>query len=136
MSDESQSSGKQLSSFSALVVEDDFASRQYLLLLLKKLNIFAVSAENGEEALDTIQGKDVDIMLLDIALGPGISGIELGEQLKQQERFSNTPMVAVTAFSKDKLEHLDEAGFADYLAKPYTIDQLRQLIDKYMRTKS
>jgi len=117
---------------SALVVEDDFASRQYLLLLLKKLNILPVVAETGEAALDTMQDKMVDIMLLDIALGPGISGIELGEILKQEERFETTPMVAVTAFSKEKLQKLDEAGFADYLAKPYTFNQLQKMLKKYL----
>jgi len=39
-------------------------------------------------------------MLLDIALGPGISGLELGEQFKEMSRFAETPMVAVTAFFK------------------------------------
>lgn len=117
---------------SALVVEDDFASRQYLLLLLKKLEIGAVAAETGEDALDAIKGKDVDIMLLDIALGPGISGLELGEELKKEDRFTETPMVAVTAFSKDKLENLEKIGFSGYLPKPYTIDQLKSILDKHL----
>jgi len=43
---------------SALVVEDDFASRQYLLLLLKKLNVSALAAETGETALELMQGKE------------------------------------------------------------------------------
>jgi len=119
--------------FAALVVEDDFASRQYLLLLLKKLNIVAHAAETGEAALELVKDKQLDIMLLDIALGPGISGIELGEQLKQKPRYLETPMVAVTAFSKDKLKQLDEAGFADYLAKPYTLDQLKSILDKHLK---
>jgi len=113
-----------------LVVEDDFASRQYLLLLLKKLNYLTIAAETGEEALELMSEKDADIMLLDIALGAGISGLELGAMLKKEERFSNAPMVAVTAFSKDKLETFDEAGFTNYLAKPYTIVQLKDLLDK------
>ncbi len=115
----------------ALVVEDDFASRQYLLLLLKKLNYLAISAETGEEALELMQKNNADILLLDIALGSGISGLELGAILKKEERFSKVPMVAVTAFSKEKLATFDEAGFSDYLAKPFTIVQLRQLLERY-----
>jgi len=114
-----------------LVVEDDFASRQYLLLLLKKLNYIALSAETGEEALELMADKYADILLLDIALGPGISGLELGAILKKEERFAKAPMVAVTAFTKDKLETFDEAGFSDYMAKPYTIIQLKELLEKY-----
>ena len=119
----------------ALVVEDDFASRQYLLLLLKKLKMNALAAETGEDALELMKGKDVVIMLLDIALGPGISGLELGEQFKQKKRFAETPMVAVTAFSKDKLDNLYEMGFSEYLPKPYTIDELKSLLDKYLSKK-
>ncbi|MBT3228993.1 MAG: response regulator [Candidatus Marinimicrobia bacterium] len=115
-----------------LVVEDDFASRQYLLLLLRKLNYMPIAAETGEEALELMKESYADILLLDIALGPGISGLELGALLKEQERFSSVPMVAVTAFTKDKLATFDEAGFSDYMAKPYTIVQLKQLLEKHL----
>lgn len=115
-----------------LVVEDDFASRQYLLLLLKKLNYTAVAAETGEEALLLMQTETADIFLLDIALGPGISGLELGAKLHQDDRFNRIPMVAVTAFTKDKLENFEESGFSGYLAKPYTITQLKELLEKYL----
>ncbi|NQV15430.1 response regulator [bacterium] len=114
-----------------MVVEDDFASRQYLLLLLKKLEYPVHAAETGEQALELMKDKYVDIMLLDIALGPGISGLELGTILKKEERFKDIPMVAVTAFSKDKLDTLVEAGFADYMSKPYTIVQLKEILEKY-----
>lgn len=115
-----------------LVVEDDFASRQYLLLLLRKLNYLSIAAETGEEALELMKGNYADILLLDIALGPGISGLELGAILKEQERFTKVPMVAVTAFTKDKLATFDDAGFSDYMAKPYTIVQLKQLLEKHL----
>ena len=115
-----------------LVVEYDFASRQYLLLLLRKLEYLSIAAETGEEAIELMKDKSADIFLLDIALGPGISGIELGEVLKKEDRFEEVPMVAVTAFTRDKLDTLDEAGFSDYMAKPYTIVQLQQLLEKHL----
>ena len=115
-----------------LVVEDDFASRQYLLLLLKKLEYKSHAAETGEQALEIMKDNNADLMLLDIALGPGISGLELGETLKKEDRFKDVPMVAVTAFSKDKLNTLEDAGFTDYMSKPYTIVQLKQLLEKYI----
>ncbi len=117
---------------SVLVVEDDFASMQYLLLLLKKLNCKVYSAESGEAALELMEDKSVDIMLLDIALGAGISGIELGVKLKQKKIHAPTPMVAVTAFSEDKLKHMKAAGFSGYLPKPYTIEELKVTLKKYM----
>lgn len=115
-----------------LVVEDDYASRQYLLLLLKKLDYAAISAETGEEALKLMRDQSADIFLLDIALGAGISGLELGSILHEEDRFSQIPMVAVTAFTRDKLDTMDEAGFSDYMGKPYTIHQLKDLLEKYL----
>jgi len=116
----------------ALVVEDDFASRQYLKFMLKRLNVEFLEAENGEDALELVKDKDVDLLLLDIALGSGISGIQLCEQLKQDSRFSDTPAIAVTAFAKDNLKEFDRVGFAEYLSKPYTIEQLKEILDKYL----
>jgi len=114
-----------------LVVEDDFASKQYLLLLLKKLDYRVHAAETGEEALILMKDKKVDLMLLDLALGPGISGVKLGLMLKKKKKLSETPMIAVSAFSKDKFHKLKTAGFSDYLAKPFTISQLKELLTRY-----
>ena len=116
---------------SVLVVEDDFASRQYLHLLLKKLEYEVYMAETGEEALVLMKDKKVDLMLLDLALGPGMTGIELGISLKKEKRLSATPMIAVSAFSKDKFRKLKTTGFTDYLAKPFTMSQIEVLLSKY-----
>jgi len=112
----------------ALVVEDDFASRQYLTFLLKRLNIESIVAENGEDALQMMENETVKYMLLDIALGPGISGIQLCEKLKAEARFLETPAIAVTAFSKEYLEEFDRVGFCGYLPKPYTFEQLETVL--------
>ncbi|MCF7807994.1 MAG: response regulator [Candidatus Marinimicrobia bacterium] len=116
----------------ALVVEDDPASKKYMSLLLKKLNCQFIVAESGEQALEMMKDRDVDIMLLDIALGPGMSGIDLGGILKQESRHSQTPMIAVSAFSKEDVNRLESFGFSDYLAKPYTINGLKEILDKYL----
>ena len=118
--------------YTALVVEDDFASRQYLTFLLNRLDMEVVSAETGESALELMDDKLVDILLLDIALGPGISGIQLCERLKQDSRFIETPAMAVTAFSEKYLKEFNRVGFSTYLAKPYTIDQLKSALSKYL----
>ncbi len=114
-----------------LIVEDDPASRQYLLLLLKKLGIEAVVTATGEAALEAVKDKTVDGMLLDIALGPGMSGLELGERLKQDERFKDKPMLAVTAFWQEVLDKLPQKGFDEFIGKPYTFDQLKEVLARY-----
>ena len=115
-----------------LVVEDDFASRQFLKFLLREIGLESITAETGERALQVVEGETVDILLLDIALGPGMTGLELCKQLKMKTEFKSIPAIAVTAFSKEHLAEFEGAGFVDYLAKPYSIDQLKSLLNKYL----
>lgn len=112
-----------------LVVEDDESSRLLIKYLLQNMNIDVIDAETGEQALQLLKGKSVQGMLLDIALGSGINGIELGETLKKEERFKETPMVAITAYEKRMLGNYEEKGFTGYLQKPYSVEQLSIMLD-------
>ncbi|MEA3285911.1 MAG: response regulator [Candidatus Marinimicrobia bacterium] len=111
-----------------LVVEDDKGSRLLIKHFLEKLDLDVIDAETGEEALELVKNEPVEGMLLDIALGAGINGLDLGEKLKADQRFKDVPMVAVTAFDKDSLKKLEEIGFTGYLHKPYSADELKALL--------
>jgi len=104
-----------------LVVEDDIASKQYILLLLKRLNYEVLVAETGEQALVLMKDKIVDLMLLDIALGPGISGIELGIRLKKEERLVKAQLQAIRWDSIDKKAKQSDALIAE---KEIALEQL------------
>jgi CheY-like chemotaxis protein len=116
-----------------LVVEDNIPSLHYLLFLLKKLKINSVSASSGEDALEVMKTSDVDCMLLDINLGAGMSGITLMEEFRKQGRFILTPMIAVTAYYKGGMsKELIDKGFTDYLPKPFRMEQLKEMLKKYI----
>ena len=115
----------------ALVVEDSIPNMNYLLIILKKFNISAVSVQSGEEALQVLNDKQFDVMLLDIALGKGISGVTLMEKFREMKKFKNIPIIAVTAFEKRTVEKVKPDGFSDILRKPYTPDQLQDMLMKY-----
>lgn len=116
----------------ALVVEDDPASQKYISLLLNKLEYKFIVADTGEQAIDLMKDRHVDIMLLDIALGPGMSGLDLGKELKKDNKHSETPMIAVSAFSREDVDQLKPAGFVDYLSKPFTIRELESILSKHL----
>jgi len=111
-----------------LVVEDDQHSRLLITHRLSKLDINVIEAGTGEEALEIVKDQKIEGMLLDIALGNGISGLDLGKKLKAEQRFKNTPMVAITAYEKSLLSEFDESGFTGYLQKPYSSSDLRNLL--------
>ncbi len=119
----------QLPKYTSLVVEDDPASRSYLTLMLEELNVHAIAARSGEQALELVGAVDIDIMLLDIALGAGITGIQLCETLKRKPQYARTPSIAV----REHLSEMEHMCFSDFLPKPYTLDQLKSVLSKYLK---
>ncbi len=122
--------GAPLKKRTLLVVEDDHGSRLLIKHLLMKLNIDVVDAETGEEALELIKEQPIEGMLLDIALGTGINGLDLGARIKTDKRFSDLPMVAVTTYDKNRLQDMEEKGFTGYLQKPYSAAELRTMLSE------
>lgn len=99
---------------------------------LKQLNLNAISALNGEKALELMVTNDVDCMLLDINLGPGISGLELMEKFRGQDRFKNIPIITITAYYGGGAHlKLIKKGFTDYLVKPFQLHDLKQILQKH-----
>ncbi|MFC1550897.1 response regulator [Candidatus Neomarinimicrobiota bacterium] len=116
-----------------LVVEDNEANLNYLVFLLKKLRLNVISTANGEDAIEMMENKEADGMLLDINLGSGISGIMLMETFRKDSRFQELPISAVTAYYGGGLsEELLSKGFTDYLSKPFTFDELKNLLSKFL----
>lgn len=115
-----------------LVVEDDEISRDVLILFLK--NHFEIDeARNGQTALEKADGNQYDLILMDVNLGRGMTGLDITKNLKKRPNYAKVPIIAITAFAMkgDKEEFL-QAGFDHYLAKPFTREELRATIKKYL----
>ncbi len=85
------------------------------------------------QAIDALKCNDFDVILLDWRM-PEIDGEECTKRIKQLSHCKHTPIIAVTALamSGDR-ETCLRAGVDDYLSKPFTIDELRTLILKWVR---
>jgi CheY-like chemotaxis protein len=113
-----------------LIVEDDPSQRNYLTHLLTQSKFNVIDANSGEQALVLLEGKRIDLALLDINLGKGMDGIELSKKLRINPSCYNIPIIAVTAyFNKDYFLH---HGFDDFILKPYTNDQLIRTINFHL----
>jgi CheY-like chemotaxis protein len=111
-----------------LMVDDDTASRDITRLFLK--NICKVDfAQSSDEALKLVLKKKYKIILMDINLGKGLSGIETTQKIKKIKSYHNTPIVALTAFAMagEKEEFL-KAGCTHYLSKPFMKKDLINLL--------
>ena len=84
---------------------------------------------NGNSCIDKVKsGEKYDVILLDIMM-PGISGSETLQELKKLPDF-NIPVIALTAdaVAGAKERYLSE-GFNDYIAKPFSRDQIKEKLD-------
>lgn len=111
-----------------LIVENDEASRDITRLFLQKQCELAF-AESGEEAIELIKNNRFDIILMDINLGKGISGVEATKEIRKLENYKETPIVALTSFAmRGDREEFIKAGCTHYLSKPFTRGSIVKLI--------
>ena len=104
-----------------LVVEDDAPVRNLITTTLKANDYRFLAAVNGESAVAEAASHNPDIILLDLGL-PDIDGVEV---IRRVRRWSNVPIIVISARSEDsdKIDALD-AGADDYLTKPFSVDEL------------
>lgn len=117
-----------------LVIEDNPMNLRYIISLLEKYNIQHQLATNGPDARYFLDSRLYDLILLDIRI-PGLNGLELAVQIRQDEAKPNvaTPLVATTALAMEStFTQARQAGITDILTKPYTPDQLLQVLNKYL----
>jgi signal transduction histidine kinase/CheY-like chemotaxis protein/HPt (histidine-containing phosphotransfer) domain-containing protein len=128
--------GKQasFSGSSVLVIEDNAMNLHYINCLLEKYNVNHQLATNGADALYFLNSRQYDLILIDIRI-PGLNGLELANLIRGDEDKPNvaTPLVATTAVAMESTFTLArQAGITDILTKPYTPDQLLQVLNKYL----
>src|SRR6185369_4797907 len=115
-----------------LVIEDNPASMDLMLYLLKAFGHTAFAARDGLEGIEAVRRERPDLILCDIQL-PGADGHEVCRQLKQDPALRKIVLVAVTAYAMvgDREKLLGE-GFDGYLSKPIDpqtfIDRLKPYI--------
>ena len=105
-----------------LVVEDDPIIRNTVEYALKRSGFETRTAADGNEALESANAEEPDLVLLDLML-PGIDGYQVAERLRASGRVM--PIIMVTALDqeRDKVRGLD-AGADDYLTKPFSMEEL------------
>jgi CheY-like chemotaxis protein len=112
-----------------LAVEDNSETQLLLEHLLKKS--FEVTVVAGvDEALDAVDDTRFDILLLDINLSEERTGTDLLHLLRERKDLDGVPAIALTAYAMpgDREDFLD-AGFDQYVSKPFTRDDLTDAIE-------
>lgn len=102
-----------------LIVEDEESLLKLETILLQVKGYDVTGAANGHDALEKLEKKTFDLVLLDIML-PDIDGFEICSRIKQEPRTSNTPVVMLTAKKNpDDQARGAACGASAYLTKPF-----------------
>jgi len=114
----------------ALVVEDSSIIRKILCQYLQKMNIEAVEACNGQEALDRLKEMSPpDLVLVDWNM-PVMTGIQFIEAVRQLKIYDPLPLIMVTTNSEVEFcGAAMDAGANLYIQKPCTLEALREKLD-------
>lgn len=117
-----------------LIVEDNKEILHYLSRGLQVL-FNTIGAGNGEEALEILKEKEVDMVLTDVMM-PVMDGIKLCKSIKQNIRTCHIPVIILSAKSdvKDQMEGL-QVGADDYIAKPFALSVVTTKIQNMLRTR-
>lgn len=124
-----------LSNKRILIVDDNKLNIKVAKRALQDFNLVIEECYNGKECLEKIKaGNSYDLILMDIMI-PEMSGETALSELKRIEGF-NTPVIALTADAiAGSEEKYKQEGFIDYIAKPFTKDQIRVKLDNVFNQK-
>jgi two-component system, cell cycle response regulator DivK len=114
-----------------LIVEDNEKNMKLVRDVLQASGYSTFEATTGEQAVELALVHEPALVLMDVQL-PGIDGVETLEKLRQDERTSSIPVLALTAqaMSGDR-ERFLEAGFDGYLAKPVDVGALIEAVQEH-----
>ena len=113
-----------------MVVDDSLTMRKVTGRVLERHNLEVVVARDGIEALERLEERVPDLMLLDIEM-PRMDGYELATVMRADDRFRGVPIVMITSRSGEKhRQRAFEIGVQRYLGKPYQeLDLMRNVYD-------
>jgi two-component system chemotaxis response regulator CheY len=115
-----------------LTVDDSPSMRMLLKAALVDLGYDVVQAEDGVDALETIDGAAPDLVITDINM-PRLDGFGLIEQLRVQDHYRTMPILVLTTESSDeKKQRARAAGATGWIVKPFDPEKLAAAIRRVL----
>jgi len=116
-----------------LVVDDEEDVCRMLKIALEKHGFVVETADNGQQALDQIERRRPDLVLLDLKM-PRRNGYQLFAQLKSDERLHAIPIIVITALTqgsdREDEEWARRMGAEGFLTKPFDLDEMARRVEE------
>ncbi|MBF0193080.1 MAG: response regulator [Magnetococcales bacterium] len=121
-----------ISGSSILLVEDNPINQQVACELLERVGLDVDLANNGQEALDKLEDKKYDAVLMDVQM-PIMDGLDATRHIRQQPKFRTLPIIAMTAhaLAEDKRK-CRAAGMDEHIAKPIRPERLYAILSHWL----
>src|SRR5512141_1281645 len=119
-----------------LCIEDEQGMIELIRLILGRRGFEIRGANGGKEGLEIIRAEHPDLVLLDLMM-PEMDGWEVYQQMKADEATRDIPVIVVTAKAQniDKVLGLHIAKVDDYIAKPFSPQELLSSVEKTLNSK-
>lgn len=118
----------------ALIVDDSLSARRSLSEYVKDLGYEILTAKDGIEAIEVLDTKIPDIMLVDLEM-PRMNGVELTAHVRADEKTREIPIIMITSRATEKHQSMAiSAGVNIYLTKPFSEDTLMEHIHNLYQT--
>jgi CheY-like chemotaxis protein len=113
-----------------LVADDNEDIRDVFCRLIERAGHHAFTAQDGEEAVATLQGDKFDVMLLDLTM-PRMNGVDVVRWLREHPDVApDMRIVVISAWAGEHRAVLQELGIDTVMQKPLRIQQLTDLIEE------
>lgn len=113
-----------------LLVDDSEINRKLVKENMENAGIKIIEAEDGQMAVSVAEKIKPDMILMDILM-PRMDGFEATNIIRNNPELRDTPIIALTALAmKEDVEKIEDAGFDDYLLKPFHISDLFEKVSK------
>ena len=117
-----------------LVVDDEAVIREGVKRILERSDMEVATSSGGRAALAMMQETDFDLVVTDLKM-PGMNGIEVLKAIKVLQ--PEVPVIIITGYSTvDTAVEAMKSGAFDYIAKPFTPDQLTEKVTKALAQKA
>jgi DNA-binding NtrC family response regulator len=111
---------------SILVVEDEDIARRNLEHILKKEGYEVIATNSGAKALDLLRHRDFDLVLTDLKMEK-VDGMQVLEKSRELQPYTEVIMITGYATVDSAVAAMKEGAY-HYIAKPYKIDEIRQIV--------
>jgi CheY-like chemotaxis protein len=115
-----------------LLAEDNQINQEVAQAMLESLGCEVTVVNDGVLALQALKNNHFDLVLMDCQM-PGMDGLETTRQVRmQQAEYAHIPIIALTAnVQKTIRDECNKAGMNDYLSKPFTQADIREIISRW-----